>query len=55
MRVENLAEVQSILANCIKAFDDLKSKAKWRESFAFGLLFLWNGEISSYVFLYFSL
>ena len=29
MRVENLAEDQSILANCIKTFDDLKSKAKW--------------------------
>ena len=41
MRVENLAEGQSIL------IDDLKSKAKWRESFAFGLCLLWNGEISS--------
>ena len=55
MRVENLAEDQSMLANCIKTFDDLKSKAKWRESFAFGLRLLWNGEIPSYVFLYFSL
>ena len=55
MRVENLAQDQSILANYIKTFDDSKSKAKWRESFAFGLRLLWNGEISSYVFLYFSL
>ena len=48
MRVENLTEDQLIL-------DDLKSKAKWRESFAFGLHLLRNGEISSYVFLYFLL
>ena len=69
MRVENLIADQSILIalkrciciythlmhlHCI-AFDDLKSEAKWRKSFALALCLSWNGEISSYVFLYCSL
>ena len=69
MRVENVTADESILIalkrciciythlihlHCI-AFDDLKSEAKWRKSFALGLCLSWNGEISSYVFLYWSL
>lgn len=69
MRVENLIEDQSILIALKQficsythlmhlhriAFGDLKSEAKWRKSFALGLCLSWNGEISSYLFLYCSL